>query len=179
MKPKTNNIVGSEVVLQDTPVFSTRSLLNLEQLMDLVKVVVDNKPIYGMEAIERSKAAIAELELNSGFSSILTHLRELKRLRESEVLHEMDPAESRRALFHREVRRALKKGGQTLTVYIETPTLKEPEMIVNPPANLLDKLNYYMSAYDEELRLKTSPEIRISAFEIAGVNESGTGIEFN
>lgn len=179
MTPKTNNIVGSEVVLKDTPVFSTRSLLNLEQLMDLVKVVVDNKPIYGIEAIERSKAAIAELELNSGFHSILVHLREVKRLRALEPIHEMNLAETNKQLFNRHVRNALNKGGHTLTVMIEMPDLPTPEKIVNPPENVELKMAYYLKNYDDDLRLKSAPHIRISGFELAREGYSGTGILFS
>ena len=172
-------LVGGELHLGHGPDFTQRSLLELENLTQVIESLVENSRYTDHQSKERVQEALTELRLKSGFSSILVHLRELKRLRAEETIHTIDPEESPRALFHREVRNALKKGDKTLTVYVEMPNLKEREMIVNPPANLLDKLNYYMGAYDEELRLKSAPEIRIRAFDLASPNESGFGIEFN
>ncbi|MGF0347727.1 hypothetical protein ACQR3P_29220 [Rhodococcus sp. IEGM1300] len=146
--------------------------------MDLVKVVVDNKPIYGIEAIERSKAAVAELELKSGFHSILVHLRELERLRESEVLHDIDRDSSNKLIFKRHIRDMMREGDHTLTVFIQMPSLPEPEMIVNPPHNLESKLAYYLEAYDEDMRLKSNPNIRMTRFEFAKDGQPSHGVVF-
>lgn len=42
-----------------------------------------------------------------------------------------------------------------------------PEIIINPKANIADKINYYMKAYNEDLTLKNNPKIRITAFYFA------------
>lgn len=39
--------------------------------------------------------------------------------------------------------------------------MEKPEIIVNPIENVLDKLAYYEKAYDNDLRLKANPNIRI------------------
>jgi hypothetical protein len=40
----------------------------------------------------------------------------------------------------------------------------EPEVIINSKLNFESKLNYYSKAYDEDLRLKANPDIRIVSF---------------
>lgn len=158
--------------------FSSTTNLTLGDVIALLKTITRNAPLRSVESVHKVNVAIAELKMKSGFH-LIQHELQKSLDRSSEEMSTIYPEESPRSLFHRHVRRAIRKGNQTLTVFVEMPSLKQPEMIVNPPENLVDKLTYYMGAYDEQLRLKSAPEIRIRAFEVAGPNESGTGIEFN
>lgn len=47
-------------------------------------------------------------------------------------------------------------------VSIETRGMEEPEYIINPYANIAQKLVYYNGAYDDDLVLKTYDGIRIT-----------------
>ena len=50
---------------------------------------------------------------------------------------------------------------------LTVPTRNEPEIIIVKNGNLDYKLQYYIENYDDELRLKRCPEIRIlQAYEI-------------
>jgi hypothetical protein len=40
-----------------------------------------------------------------------------------------------------------------------------PEIIINPKENFEAKLNYYAKAYNEDLTLKTNPNIRIVRYD--------------
>lgn len=46
-------------------------------------------------------------------------------------------------------------------VYVSTPSLPEVESIINPRVNMESKLEYYLNAYDDDLKLKANPEITI------------------
>lgn len=174
----SGRLVDGEADLGHGVDFTKTMKLTLDDVLALLKTITMNAPLRSLEATQKKKQAIAELELKGGFH-LIQHELQKALARSYEEMTTVDPEETNRALFHREVRRAIRQGDQTLTVFIEKPNLKQPEMIVNPPENLVDKLTYYMGAYDENMRLKASPDIRISAFELASASEPGTGIEFN
>lgn len=48
-----------------------------------------------------------------------------------------------------------------VAVAIELPNTDAPEVIINPPENLENKLRYYIEAYDDHMKLKANPEVRI------------------
>lgn len=52
-------------------------------------------------------------------------------------------------------------------VQIKTAGCSELETIINPIENVDTKLNYYMLAYDEDLKLKTNKDIQIVNFTFA------------
>lgn len=49
-------------------------------------------------------------------------------------------------------------------VFISMPNCPESEMIRNPKTNFKAKKAYYEKAYDDELKLKTFPEIKITGW---------------
>lgn len=54
-----------------------------------------------------------------------------------------------------------------VAVELTLPTRKEPEIIIVKNSNLDYKLQYYIDNYDDELKLKRCPEIKIlRAYEI-------------
>lgn len=57
-------------------------------------------------------------------------------------------------------------GIPNLTVFIEMPDLPYHEQIFNPYENMSYKHAYYKAAYDDDLRLKANPKIRISKWVI-------------
>lgn len=174
----SGKLVDGEADLGHGVDFTSAMQLSLEDVLELLKTITRNIPLRSVESVHKVNVAIAELKMKSGFH-LIQHEIQKSLNRKAEEMNTIDPEESPRELFHRHVRRAIRKGDQTLTVFVELPGYKKPEMIVNPPENLIDKLTYYMGAYDENMRLKSTPEIRITAFEVAGPNESGTGIQFN
>lgn len=173
----SGNLVGGEVDLGHGVDFTKTMKLTLNDVLSLLKTITMNAPLRSLEATQKMNQAISELKMKGGFH-LIQHELQKSLDRSSEEMSTIDPEESPRELFHRHVRRAIRKGDQTLTVYVELPGYKKPEMIVNPPENLVDKLTYYMGAYDEKMRMKSAPEIRITSFEVAGPNESSTGIKF-
>ena len=52
-----------------------------------------------------------------------------------------------------------------MEVYIDHPELPEPEVIRNPISNMCKKIEYYKSAYNDDLTLKTYEKIRIIAVD--------------
>ena len=72
--------------------------------------------------------------------------------------------------FIKTMERAIKEG-KGIRVMITMPNLPQPEMIINPPANIKSKLEYYRNAYDESLRLKNNPIIRIEHYETFKITE--------
>jgi len=52
-----------------------------------------------------------------------------------------------------------------MEVYVEHPNLPEPEVIMNPISNMCKKIEYYKSAYNDNLTLKTYDKIRIIAVD--------------
>lgn len=50
----------------------------------------------------------------------------------------------------------------------------KPETIINPNDNFESKLNYYANAYDEDLKLKANPNIKIISYDFV---EDLSGIE--
>lgn len=51
--------------------------------------------------------------------------------------------------------------GSSLMVRIKTPDMPELETIINPPANVAAKIAYYNDAYDDDMCLKSNPDIRM------------------
>lgn len=53
-----------------------------------------------------------------------------------------------------------------IAVFVQLPDLPEFEIITNPAANVSLKKNYYDAAYDDVMRLKNNPLIRILKVEL-------------
>ena len=49
-----------------------------------------------------------------------------------------------------------------IEVQIQMPNLPRPETIANPRDNFMEKLEYYISAYNENMELKSFTEIKIT-----------------
>lgn len=60
---------------------------------------------------------------------------------------------------------AIECNAEFIGISIENEDYKETEVIINKNANFKDKLEYYLSAYNEDLTLKTNPKIKIVEFE--------------
>lgn len=54
---------------------------------------------------------------------------------------------------------------EPLTLYIRMPEFPEPELITNPVGNLRQKLDYYKTHYDRNLKHKTATGVSIIAHE--------------
>lgn len=59
---------------------------------------------------------------------------------------------------------AIRAGAKYVAVKIETRGMPQPEYIINPRENFGQKLVYYMSAYNDDLVLKTYDGIKITGF---------------
>lgn len=70
---------------------------------------------------------------------------------------------SKKQQFINECREAMEKDNAGVTMFIQMPTGEE-ELIHNP--NLAAKLDYIEWAYDDDLHLKSCPEIRINEYHI-------------
>lgn len=70
---------------------------------------------------------------------------------------------SKKQRFINECREAMEKDNAGVTMFIQMPTGEE-EMVHNP--NIAAKLDYIERAYDDDLRLKSCPEIRINEYHI-------------
>lgn len=70
---------------------------------------------------------------------------------------------SKKQQFINECREAMEKDNAGVTMFIKMPTGEE-ELIHNP--NLAAKLDYIERAYDDDLCLKSCPEIRINEYHI-------------
>lgn len=70
---------------------------------------------------------------------------------------------SKKQQFINECREAMEKDNAGVTMFIQMPTGEE-ELIHNP--NLAAKLDYIERAYDDDLYLKSCPEIRINEYHI-------------
>lgn len=70
---------------------------------------------------------------------------------------------SKKQQFINECREAMEKDNAGVTMFIQMPTGEE-ELIHNP--NLAAKLDYIERAYDDDLRLKSCPAIRINEYHI-------------
>jgi len=70
---------------------------------------------------------------------------------------------SKKQQFINECREAMEKDNAGVTMFIQMPTGEE-ELIHNP--NLAAKLDYIELAYDDDLHLKSCPEIRINEYHI-------------
>ena len=51
--------------------------------------------------------------------------------------------------------------GKFVYILVQNEEHKSPELIVNPRANILDKMEYYEWAYDDNLVLKANPGIKV------------------
>lgn len=59
-----------------------------------------------------------------------------------------------------------KEEKKSIGIHIKMPKLLKEEIIVNPFENLDEKLKYYQEAYNENLKLKTFNEIKITGYEL-------------
>lgn len=50
---------------------------------------------------------------------------------------------------------------QPIELFIDMPGFEQPELIINPPTNIENKLAYYKATYDENLEHKHAKGIRI------------------
>jgi hypothetical protein len=57
-------------------------------------------------------------------------------------------------------------GSEYVAVSVLFPKCEQPEVIINHKSNLAAKLEYYKSAYDQDLHLKTNPEVQIIGFTL-------------
>lgn len=64
---------------------------------------------------------------------------------------------------------AIDKKYKYIAVYVKIKQSFYPEIIINYYDNFVDKYNYYLNAYDDELKLKACNEISI--IDIKAVNE--------
>ena len=53
------------------------------------------------------------------------------------------------------------QSGRSLVVYISMPDLSKPEMIINQYENIDKRLEYYLKAYNDDLKLTSFPSIEI------------------
>ena len=67
---------------------------------------------------------------------------------------------------------ALKTKMNYVGVAIETKGMEEEEYIINPYANIAQKLVYYVGAYNDDMVLKSYDGIRITAAAAAGTIEN-------
>lgn len=52
-------------------------------------------------------------------------------------------------------------GAEYIAVFVNAHNLEEPEMIVNKRVNLSKKLEYYLNAYNDDMRLNSLHSIQI------------------
>jgi len=56
-----------------------------------------------------------------------------------------------------------------IAVAISMPWLPSEEIIINPPENVQEKIDYYQQAYDDDMKLNMNENIRvIGAFGVEG-----------
>ncbi len=68
-----------------------------------------------------------------------------------------------------------KEKRKAIAVWLSLPTRTKPEIIIVDNKNLQYKLNYYLTAYEENLRLKTCKDIKIlnvKVFDLKKFKES-------
>ena len=71
-----------------------------------------------------------------------------------------------------------KEQKKDIAIWVTVPTRNKPEIIIVDRHNLQYKLNYYLNAYDEQLKLKTFSEIRIldvKIFDLGKIEEVLSG----
>lgn len=59
-----------------------------------------------------------------------------------------------------------KERRKAIAVWLSLPTRTKPEIIIVDNKNLQYKLNYYLTAYEEDLTLKTCKDIKILKVKI-------------
>lgn len=59
---------------------------------------------------------------------------------------------------------AFKKGYRYVAVVIKAKNLTSEEVIINDYRNMKDKIDYYKSAYNKDLKLKNNEDIKIIDF---------------
>lgn len=69
-------------------------------------------------------------------------------------------------IFKEAIRRGL-----GVKVDIRIPNLPGLEVIINPPENVEEKLQYYLAAYNEDLTHKMDPGVVIVAVSTVGVKD--------
>ena len=71
-----------------------------------------------------------------------------------------------------------KEQKKDIAIWVTVPTRNKPEIIIVDRHNLQYKLDYYLNAYDEQLKLKTFSEIRIldvKIFDLGKIEEVLSG----
>ena len=71
--------------------------------------------------------------------------------------------ENKKQKFERLFNQYMNDGAEYIAVFIKAHNLEEPEMIVNPKENLQKKLEYYLNAYNDDMRLNSLHSIQIVA----------------
>jgi hypothetical protein len=69
--------------------------------------------------------------------------------------------ECNKDVFIKFIDMAIEKKARFLDVFVSMPGMDSPEIISNPLENMEAKKEYYNRAYDENMRLKTCPDIQI------------------
>lgn len=65
--------------------------------------------------------------------------------------------------FERLYKKYIEDGAEYIGVFVKSHNLQEPELIVNPKENLSKKLEYYLNAYNCDMRLNSLHSIQIVA----------------
>ena len=56
---------------------------------------------------------------------------------------------------------AIEQEYKYIVVYVQVKNSKSPEIIINERSNFKEKLDYYVNAYDDDLKLKACNDISI------------------
>lgn len=71
--------------------------------------------------------------------------------------------ENKKQTFKRLFNGYINNGAEYIGVFVKAHNLQEPEVIVNPKENLSKKLEYYLNAYNNDMRLNSLHSIQIVA----------------
>ena len=71
--------------------------------------------------------------------------------------------QTKKEKFKELYRKYIDEGAEYIGVFIKSHNLEEPELIVNPKENLSKKLEYYLKAYNGDMRLNSLHSIQIVA----------------
>ena len=71
--------------------------------------------------------------------------------------------QTKKEKFKELYRKYIDEGAEYIGVFIKSHNLEEPELIVNPKENLSKKLEYYLKAYNCDMRLNSLHSIQIVA----------------
>lgn len=71
--------------------------------------------------------------------------------------------QTKKERFERLYREYMNDGAEYIGVFVKAHNLQESELIVNPKENLSKKLEYYLKAYNGDMRLNSLHSIQIVA----------------